>query len=94
MCDKTARGREWLAFSNEVLAHIENYTVPQYGDKGEDPMTDYTPEELVKQVEKYMKRFGKNIRPGQQHMDFLKAAHCLAIAATKLQENTDATAET
>ena len=88
------RGEEWKQFSQEVSDHIANYTVPQYGDKGEDPMTDYTPKELVKQVEKYMKRFEKNIRPGQQRMDFLKAAHCLAIAATKMKESTDATAET
>lgn len=81
------RADEWVDFALDVVDHIENYTVPQYGDKGEDPMTDYTPEELVKQVEKYMKRFGKNVRPGQQRLDMLKAAHCIQIAATKLKED-------
>lgn len=42
MAQETAlseRGKDWLAFSAKVLAHIEEYTVPQYGDKGEDLAT-------------------------------------------------------
>ena len=28
------RGEEWSQFADEVLQHIEVYTVTQYGDKG------------------------------------------------------------
>ncbi len=31
------RGEEWSQFADEVLQHIEVYTVTQYGDKGPDP---------------------------------------------------------
>ena len=83
------RRSDWELFAKEVAEHITNYTVPQYGDKGEDPMTNYTAKELIQQVEKYCKRFGKNVRPGQQRLDLLKAAHCLQMAADKLEEHND-----
>ncbi len=78
------RGKEWLAFSAMVLSHIENYTVPQYGDKGEDLATEYTPEYCVSQVEKYAKRYGKNQRYGQEISDIIKMAHYAQMAHAKL----------
>ena len=30
------RGQAWAIFSDMVAEHIENYTVPQYGDDGDD----------------------------------------------------------
>lgn len=94
-CDKktmSIRGRDWSEFSNDVLNHIENYTVPQYGDKGEDQATDYTVPELLKQAKKYIERHGKNQRPGQEQLDMLKAAHYIQMAATKMKEEADAAA--
>lgn len=84
----SARGQEWQDFSEQVGKHVEEYTVPQYGDRGNDLCTDYTPEHCIKQIEKYVKRFGKNARPGQQERDMLKIAHYAQMAHTKLVETT------
>lgn len=80
------RGQEWLCFSDSVLTHVENYTVPQYGDKGSDNVTEYTPEECILQSKKYAARFGRNQRDGQQLLDLIKSAHYNCLAWTKLQE--------
>jgi hypothetical protein len=81
----TLRGSDWLSFSTEVFEHIETYTVPQYGDKGEDSASEYTAEDCIKQAQKYMSRFGRNSRPGQERLDLLKAAHYVQLAASKLK---------
>ena len=83
----SCRGLEWLSFSDSVFEHVENYTVPQYGDVGEDNVTEWSAEDCVKQIEKYQKRFGKNSRPGQEKLDLLKIAHYACLAASKLDDN-------
>ena len=85
------RGEKWQAFADAVGNHIETYTVPQYGDEGADLATGYTPEECVKQAQKYLARFGRNSRPGQEHIDTMKAAHYIQMAADLIgQEVADA----
>ena len=80
------RGEDWLEFSDKVLHHIENYTVPQYGDKGEDQITEWSIEECLLAVKKRQARYGKNVREGQQVLDFLKMAHEIQIACDKYKE--------
>lgn len=82
-CSK--RGQDWLEFSQDVFNHIENYTVPQYGDKGNDQATDWIIEHLLEEVKKYINRYDKVI-PERQVRDFLKMAHYVQIAATKYDE--------
>jgi|PlaIllAssembly_1097288.scaffolds.fasta_scaffold03549_8 hypothetical protein len=77
------RGADWMRFALTVMDHVESYTVPQYGDKGEDLVTEQTCEECVNQVKKYLSRFGRNSREGQQELDFLKAAHYIQMAYEK-----------
>jgi len=79
------RGKEWEAFSKEVLKHIEDYTVPQYGDKGEDQVTEWNPEECILTIKKYAARFGSNMREGQNEMDLKKIAHYACLAFFKLK---------
>lgn len=79
------RGQDWVAFSNKVLAHIENYTVPQYGDKGEDQASDWDAAMLMEQAKKYGNRFGRNQRAGQEMLDFMKSAHYVQMAATSFE---------
>ena len=85
----SVRGNDWECFSELVHVHIEAYTVPQYGDKGTDQVTGYTVGECLKQAQKYISRYGRNARPGQQELDFLKAAHYIQLAAEKHQEARD-----
>lgn len=80
------RGIAWRAFAEDVLFHIENYTVPQYGDTGNDQVSQYDTQACVRQAMKYMERFGRNMRPGEQFRDFLKAAHYIQLAAEKFSE--------
>jgi len=74
------RGIDWIEFGREVLKHIETYTVPQYGDKGEDLASEYCAEYCLQQVKKYMARYGRNERIGQEKRDLLKMAHYIQMA--------------
>ena len=77
------RGEAFKVFSEKVVNHLENYTGPQYGDIGEDAITDYSVEDCVTQVAKYCKRYGTNAREGQQLLDFVKMAHYAQCAHDK-----------
>lgn len=81
------RAIEFAKFTSKVIEHIEKYTVPQYGDKGQDQITEWTVEECLKAVSKRIARFGRQSREGQQELDFLKMAHEVQIAATKYAES-------
>lgn len=81
------REEEWNEFSSYVRKHLVNYTVPQYGDKGFDQVTEWDAKDLIVQISKYCKRFGTNSRPGQQELDLLKVAHYACMCYYKLKED-------
>lgn len=78
------RGEDWKEFAGQVHDHIEKYTVPQYGDKGEDQASEYGSAEHVLQAKRYLARYGKNSRPGQEVLDLIKTAHYCQMAAMEL----------
>lgn len=80
------RGTNWLRFSAEVFDHIENYTVPQYGDEGEDQVTEWTADDCLQANRKYAARFRRGARQGEQHRDFLKMSHYVSLTAEKYKE--------
>ena len=81
------RGIEWMEFSTKVFSHIENYTVPQYGDKPNDQVEGWAPEQCVKQMGKYIARFESNQRGQDERLrDMLKVAHYSCLAWHKLQD--------
>lgn len=80
------RGKDWMAFAEKVNDHIETYTVPQYGDKGEDQASEYGSAEHILQAKRYLARFGKNSRPGQEVLDLMKTAHYIQMAAMELEK--------
>lgn len=70
------RGLMWEVFSDEVLQHVEKYTVPQYGDFPNDQMTEWANEDFVTTIKRYINRAGKNARgPEEDVRDLLKIAH-------------------
>ena len=77
------REQQWLDFSNRVAEHLREYTVPQYGDEGEDEITNYSVEDCINQISKYTKRYGSQSRSGQQELDFVKIAHYVQCAWEK-----------
>jgi len=81
------RSSEWLNFTAEVFMHIETYTVPQYGDKGTDQCSDFSESDFITQMKKYLNRYGKNSRDGQQQLDLMKIAHYACMLHAKLIED-------
>jgi len=82
------RAIEWQSFATRVFNHIESYTVPQYGDKGNDQCSEFSEADFITQMKKYLNRYGKNSREGQQMLDLLKIAHYAGMLYTKLAEET------
>lgn len=74
----------WDSFADDVLDHIEEYVLPQYGDTGDDLATEYTFEDCVRNIQRYVARAGKNSRPGQDVLDMIKIAHYAQMAYHKL----------
>jgi hypothetical protein len=83
--EPSKRGEDWEDFSEEVYNHIESYTVPQYGDKGTDQITNWTVEDCVKAIQKYCARHGRNSREGQDRLDLIKIAHYAQMAWDKAE---------
>ena len=83
---KSKRAENWAGFAGKVAEHIDNYTVPQYGDEGSDQASEWSPDMLVEQARKYINRYGKQRRKGEEKLDLIKAAHYIQMAHDKLGE--------
>ena len=74
-----------LGFFLRVLDHIEDYTVPQYGDYPHDQMVDASIEEVKGNIKRYLNRIGTNARGNVETIrDCHKMAHYAAILERKL----------
>lgn len=82
----TIRGANWLKISERVLAHIENYTVPQYRDAPNDAIEGWGIEECFKQVERYLARRNTSMRPKEKALDILKSINYLSLALEKMEK--------
>jgi hypothetical protein len=81
------RSKEWRMFSYLVEQHVNNYTIPQYGDAPDDEVEGWTPEMCAMAIQKYTKRFSSNQRGTQEtRKDMLKIAHFACLAYWKLKE--------
>jgi hypothetical protein len=81
------RRSEWNAFAYQVGNHIDEYTVPQYGDMPEDQLTEYSVTDCITQIKKYCNRIATNARGREEtKRDMLKVAHYACVAYSKLQE--------
>lgn len=81
------RSEEWRLFSAEVARHIEEYTIPRYGDAPDDYVSTRDAAWCVAQVGKYAARFaGPERFPGEHEQDLLKMAHCACLAWGKRHE--------
>lgn len=80
------RTKDWDEFAAKVADHIENYTVPQYGDAPNDNVESWSAQDCIAQVQKYAARFGANQRAGQEELDLMKIAHYAQLAAGKMKQ--------
>jgi len=83
------RALEWVAFSDDVKSHIEQYTVPQYGDYPHDQATEWTAQQCVDSIKRYANRHGRNAREGQDLLDMIKIAHYACLACMKMLDKND-----
>jgi hypothetical protein len=73
-------------FSKIVVEHIRNYTIPQYGDAPHDQIQNWTPEQCMDSIKRYVNRFSSNRRGRiEQLRDLAKIAHLAAIIFDKLE---------
>lgn len=78
---------EWENFHPVVAEHIEKYANAQYGDKGEDQLTEFTPADIKAQLTRYTNRIGSDMRGADNAMlDCLKVAHYACVLWYKYQE--------
>jgi len=83
--DKFSRVEEWKNFSDVVISHIENYTLPQYGDTDTDQIDEFSTEECWKNVQRYFNRRNTNVRGvAEQVRDVLKVAHYMSFIFHKM----------
>jgi hypothetical protein len=79
------RGNQWEEFSDKVLMHIEDYTVMQYGDSPDDQVEDWTAEQCIESIQRYINRFHRNARgPDERLRDMKKVAHYACLVYDKL----------
>ena len=82
------RTKQWKIFSNRVVRHIEDYTVPQYGDYPDDQVSSFTEEEIISQFKRYVNRLGSNARgPVEAERDLFKIAHYAALLHFKREQD-------
>lgn len=76
--------QQWDAFAYAVSEHIRNYVLPQYGDVELAPEKGYTTEDFIKQSQRYLARFGRQSRTGEELLDLIKAAHWIQKAFVRI----------
>jgi len=70
------RLRFWQDFAGMVDEHIEEYTVPQYGDYPEDQLMDFEVRDIIKNMQRYLNRFESGARGiDETKRDCFKLAH-------------------
>jgi hypothetical protein len=80
------RSREWAEFAALALQHIEEYTVPQYGDAPDDQASGFSEHDIAANMRRYVNRLESNARgPEEAQRDLLKIAHYCAILYFKRQ---------
>jgi len=82
------RGDQWTQFAyDEVYKHIEDYTVPQYGDMPHDQVSEFTVEDFKTNLKRYVNRIGVGARGKKEALrDCLKIAHYACLLYFKLKE--------
>lgn len=81
------RIEEWQEFAPTVEAHIESYANAQYGEKGTDQLTNFKPEDIKVQIQRYANRIGSGARGKEEALrDCLKMAHYSCVLWAKYQE--------
>jgi len=82
------RIRQWDRFNDQVLDHIERYTLEQYGsEEGTEQIDSFTIEDCWTNIQRYYNRRGSNVRGNKESLrDIIKVAHYAQFIYDKLKE--------
>ena len=81
------RGKEWGEFSALVAAHVDEYTVPQYGDAPHDPVSNFSEHDIAMCLQRYVNRMETGQRgPEDRQRDLLKIAHYCGVLYFKREQ--------
>ena len=84
------KAEEWTIFAFKVKDHIKNYCVVQYGENPDKMIEGFSIIDIKKQLERYAKRIGVNIRGVEEaKRDALKIAHYACILLAKIEKDSD-----
>ncbi len=82
---ESVRVRDFDMFSSIVIEHINNYTIPQYGDSPGDEVERWTAEQCIIAIQKYTKRYLSSRRGRLETLrDMVKIAHFAQLAFDKM----------
>lgn len=88
------RHDEWQDFHPAVTEHIAKYANAQYGDKGTDQCTNFTPADIKAQLVRYTNRIGSDMRGAENaKLDCLKMAHYACMLWHKYHEELEEAVE-
>lgn len=86
---KSKRLDDVKSFCEQLLHHVEHYTIPQYGDYPDDYLSRMTVTDCMKHIQKYVIRNDRGKVNGgapRQCQDMLKIAHYAAHAYFLLRD--------
>ena len=80
------RTQMFIRFAMLVADHIENYTIPQYGDAPDDEVENWSEAQCVAAIQKYCKRYLLINKRGRLEVlrDMVKIAHFAQLAFNKM----------
>jgi hypothetical protein len=86
-CQDTQQSKEWAEFAVSVLQHIEEYTIPQYGDAPDDQASKFTGHDIAVNLQRYVNRLESSRRGFEDaQRDLLKITHyCAMLYFQRLQ---------
>lgn len=82
---------QWVDFEDQIYAHIEKYTLKQYGsEEGSEQIDNFTVEDCWQNVQRYYNRRKSMIRgPKEKLRDVIKVAHYAQFIYDKLKKELD-----
>ena len=87
---RSNRGVMLDMFTEEVFRHVEEYTIPQYGDFQNDQLTSWTEHDVKTAIRKYVNRLDTNQRGElEATRDLFKIVHYVSVLYCKRMQIED-----
>ena len=79
---------QWNYFDTQVISHIIQYTLPQYGGKeGSEQVENFSIEDCWTNIQRYYNRRDSSVRGNKEKLrDIIKVAHYAQFIYDKLKK--------